>query len=195
MKICYGVKNSRGDTFRSFLAAIRPWRFRPRSPNMGRLYQDDFSLFARAVYSRNSLQLHKPPGTGSQVTDGIHFAIVYGRLCFVWTYPMIAIEMVSLAEALIKLCKSAKMETYRTEVGLSGVVRVLKCSMSFRFLSSKSHSETSACMVSLNFQLQNLVYIRILLVPESGFGFQPQNPRTLGNSCRHRIWDPGMTSE
>ena len=51
------------------------------------------------------------------------------------------------------LYESAKMVTYWTQVGLPGVVRVWKCSISCHFLSWNSPSTASVCIVSLNFQL------------------------------------------
>ena len=64
-------------------AAIRPRLFKPSSPNMGSLYQVRDWSSERSISARNSPLLHKPPGTGSQVADGIHLVIVYGRLGFV----------------------------------------------------------------------------------------------------------------
>ena len=66
---------------------------------------------------------------------------VYGTYVQMWkhirTYPMIAIETVwfSLGRARTSGFKSAMIVTDRTQSGLSGVVRVRKCSISRRFLS------------------------------------------------------------
>ena len=51
--------------------------------NMGSLNQVRDWSSERSISARNSPLLHKPPGTGSQVADGIHLVIVYGRLGFV----------------------------------------------------------------------------------------------------------------
>ena len=41
------------------------------------------SPYPVSILSCDIVGMHKPPGTGSQVADGIHLVIVYGRLGFV----------------------------------------------------------------------------------------------------------------
>ena len=65
--------------------------------------------------SWNSLQLHKPQGTGVQVADGIQLAMVTGLLILIWTYPVLTVTIQTVwisprrGEALTKSYKLAKI--------------------------------------------------------------------------------------
>ena len=115
------------------------------------------------MYWRNSWLLHRPPRTGSQFADFIQLVSANCRLAVVWTYPTIEIEgfetmLVSFGWVKSKLLILAKIMTDRTQNGLSGVVRVRKCSISCCFLSWNEPAKQSARMVSRNFQLLNVWY-------------------------------------
>ena len=79
------------NTFRSVLSSLN---VQIQLAEYGQLKPGRFLVIVAGHVLLNSLQLHKPPGTGVQVADGIHLAMVTGRLLLVWTYPVIAIETV-----------------------------------------------------------------------------------------------------